>query len=305
MRSGRGVQAGTQKVRQVAYFWLAGSPAQDGCAARLGRGHHQGHGGPHAGQAQGEIYPVERSAPPQCHGDALQFHLGTHGRQPGQVDVHGTGAQLAAAGQRQAHLAHPAEQRRQVEHRAAHGPGEVVGNLPLQVLAGGNEQVTPLPFGLGTHGLQQRQAGGDIGQGRHGPQAAGGTAQQGGSQQRQYAVFGGGGPYAAVKRPPAGNGDKLHGYPLLRWLCVEIVEDVGTNSVSSPRADASIRPYKSSHTACCRDRCLHRPVNPAATQGSAGEQYSPLHLYVTNRAGITAESAATAHRAGRFPAYRG
>ena len=129
--------AGTQKVRQVAYFGLAGGPAQDGCAARLGRGHHQGHGSPHAGQAQGEIYPVERSAPPQCHGDALQFHLGTHGRQPGQVDVDGTGAQLAAAGQRQAHLAHPAEQRRQVEHRAAHGPGEVVGNLPLQVLAGG------------------------------------------------------------------------------------------------------------------------------------------------------------------------
>ena len=100
----------------------------------------------------------------------------------------------------------------------------------MQVLAGSNEQVTPLPFGLGTHGLQQCQAGGDIGQGRHGPQAAGGTAQQGGSQQRQYAVFGGGGPYAAVKRPPAGDGDKLHGYPLLRWLCVEIVEDVGASS---------------------------------------------------------------------------
>ena len=41
---------------------------------------------------------MQRPRAPQRDGNALQFYLGPHGGQPGQVDVHGPRAEAKAAG---------------------------------------------------------------------------------------------------------------------------------------------------------------------------------------------------------------
>ncbi len=154
----------------------------------------------------------ERSAPPQCHGDALNSTWAPMAASPARWMSTGRGAQLAATGQRQAHLAHPAEQRRQIEHRAAHGPGEVVGNLPCRSWPGATNRSLPCRSALAPTDYSSARL--------VATSARGGTARRrlgygtaGWQPAAAVRCFCGGGSYAAVKRLPASDGDKLHGYP--------------------------------------------------------------------------------------------
>ena len=106
---------------------------------------------------------MQRPRAPQRDGDALQFDLGPHGGQPGQVDVHGPRAEAAAPGQRQAHIADAAEQRREIKYRAAHGPGQMLRDVAAETVRGTGAEVRPAAPHPGTDSVQQRQAGVHVG----------------------------------------------------------------------------------------------------------------------------------------------
>ena len=133
------------------------------------------------------------------------------------MDIHRPGPQAAAARQGQAHRSRPAEQRRQIEHRTAHGPGQRGRDLAAQVRSRDRQgtQVRPMARRPGAHGGEQGQAGIHVGQFRHAAQAAGAAAQQRGRQQRQHAVFRGGRANVPLQRLPPGDRDRLHDGPLL------------------------------------------------------------------------------------------
>ena len=207
--------AGRQKRDHVADLRLLRSAAQHGLPRGAAGGHQQGHCGPDAGQPQCKIHPMQRPRAPQRDGDALQFDLGPHGGQPGQVDVHGSRAEAAAPGQRQAHIADAAEQRREIKYRAAHGPGQMLRDVAAEMVRGTGAEVRPAAPHPGSDSVQQRQAGVHVGQTRDVPQAAGTVAEQRRRQQRQGAVFGGGRPDAAVQGASAVDGDRLHERGLL------------------------------------------------------------------------------------------
>ena len=131
------------------------------------------------------------------------------------MDIHRARSQPAAAGQRQAHRASSAQQRRQIKHRAAHRPGQRRGDLPAKRFFGAQQKLRPAALHPCPDGAQQSDAGFDIRQARHGAQPYGALAQQGGCQQRQHAVFGGFRANCPLQGAPAGNDDRLHTLPPL------------------------------------------------------------------------------------------
>ncbi len=180
--------AAVQKCGQVCDLRLPRRTPQHGGASGAGRCQHERLRGPHAGETQGDLCPMQagRSRQHQPAGACLPLHR-PHLAQPGQMQVDGPRPDVAPAGQTRLGTAQLCQQRRTEEDGRPH----LFGSLPRKaaVLRGTRDKdILPFPPGRTACAPQKRQARRHIRKARHGPQTHI-AAEHRRRKQRQHAVF--------------------------------------------------------------------------------------------------------------------
>ena len=209
-RSGDAGAAAVEEPGQVLDLGFPGHPGETGGTPGQHRGHEQTFGGPYAGIPQLKAGALQSIGGLEHQAVVLHRGGGPHFHQSFQVDVDGTLSQPAAPGGGQLHPAGTVEQRRQIKHRAAHGPRRPGGN-PAAYLPGGTEVHPAVQvFGLPADAPQDLQRGVKIGQIRHIVQGHRPVAEHRCRQNRQKAVFGSGQSRPALQRTPARNTQIFH-----------------------------------------------------------------------------------------------
>ena len=206
---------------QVADFRLHGGVAQHGGADGQGRGHDDVLRGPDAHLVEGMVDG------PQAPGGDLGFHValvdldhGPHALQGLQVEVHGAGADGAAARQGDRGLAEPGQERPQHQDGGPHGLHQLVGRLEraafhAQGAQGGGKLVTGfvlLGLGVAAQGLEDLDHGADVRYRREMPEGHRFCAQQGRRDAGQGGVLGPRNRDAARKGDPSLYDQPIHLY---------------------------------------------------------------------------------------------
>jgi hypothetical protein len=144
------------------------------------------------------------------HVAAVERDLGAHLFEAAQMQVHGPCPDRAAAGQRDAGLAHPRQERAEHQDRGPHLAHDVVWGLGVADRAADGER--PIRTGLETapvlgDELRHRR---DVGQLRHVGEHEPLVGQHAGRHERQRGVLGAADRDAAFERPAAADADPIH-----------------------------------------------------------------------------------------------
>ena len=180
MRSGRGEKMQPLRFRRAP---------QHGGALGARRRQHQRFRRPHAGEAQGDLSPVEagggRQHQPARPGVPLHS---PHLPQPGQMQIDGPGPDPAPAGQIRLGTAQLRQQRRTEQDGRPH-LFRRLSRKRTGFRRAGEDNILPFPPGCAPRSLQQCKAHRHIRKAGHRPQPHPLRAQHGRRKQRKHAVF--------------------------------------------------------------------------------------------------------------------
>ena len=182
-----------QAVGQVGDLGFARGVADDGFAGRQDGGEQQVLGGAHGWLGQHDLGAAQAVRGGGVDQSAVQFDLGAHGAQAGDMEVDAAQADRVAAGKRQACLAAAGQQGAEQEDGGAHAGDQVAVDLARVDAVGADRERqagrSGRPVQAGAESLQQVGQDGDVQAGGHVVQRDGVRRQQGRNHQRQDGVF--------------------------------------------------------------------------------------------------------------------
>ena len=214
---------GVEAEGEIGDLRLSCGVADDRLAVRERRRHHQVLGRAHRGKGQPDLRPAQ--APPCVRPDIAVFEndLSAEAGKPVDVQVHGAGADGAAAGQRDGRAPGAGQQRAQHQDGGPHPPHQLVGRRGVGDVAGAKREhaagiaapprVAVHPYLDAVLGQEVRQRG-DVGEVRDVRERERLVGEQARGHQRQGRVLGAENLDLALERAAAPDADAVHASPL-------------------------------------------------------------------------------------------